>query len=227
MKLKRHYLVEITDEGREWIYSRVIENGYHLAKEDQIKELIVTGYGLSKVPGIARREESEMVDGTIPIGFASPSLHEDMRLRIPAFVIEEDIVAVITPYEVLQQVYSARTDCLKALNEIRAVADKSDIELGIWGSAGLEVYTGLPYTHDKSDLDLIMGVTDFETMKNFYMTLQRIGERYSCRIDMELDLPNGFGIKFAELLMETKQVLAKGLNNVTLIPKKKILDMVA
>jgi hypothetical protein len=50
-------------------------------------------------------------------------------------------------------------------------------------------------------------------------------QRYCCRVDIELDLPSGYGINVLELLRGTDLILGKGLTGVELIRRSSVLDM--
>jgi len=226
LELKRHNLVEITDSGRKKIFSQLQKTYESPIDIELIARIVVEGYGSVKIPGIIRREEMHELNGIVPAGFSSPFLNNGKRLRIPVLIPEEDVVEVVTPYDVLNHGFDERTKCLKALHLIKAAALDMGISLGVWGSACLEVHTGLPYTHEGSDLDLLVGITDFGTIKNFYLFLNRMSRQYEFRIDSELDWPGGYGIQVAELFMDTETVLGKGIRDVKLIPKKEIIDSV-
>ena len=43
-------------------------------------------------------------------------------------------------------------------------------------------------------------------------------------MDFELDLPNGYGVKLAEVFMDTKTVLGKSLDNVEILHRKDIMQ---
>lgn len=226
--MNRHNLVEISEHGRKNIFNRIMKSVgspcIPKAHLEDIKQLIVEGYSKVKVPGIIRRiDELEIKDG-IAVGFSSPLLYDGRRLRIPAIITQNEIEKITTPYDTLKLHWEARNSCLEALKEIKEEAFKNGLKLGVWGSAGLEIYTKLPYTHKTSDLDLLLTNTDYIKILNFNNFLKKIKKEYRCNLDMELDLPNGYGIKVEELFMDTDYILAKGLYDVRLIPKQKILQ---
>ena len=43
-------------------------------------------------------------------------------------------------------------------------------------------------------------------------------------MDFELDLPNGYGVKLAEVFMETQTVLGKSLDDINLLSRKDIME---
>lgn len=226
MKIKRHNLVEVSEAGRLWAYQQVKESGrYSHEALTTVRGILVEGFENRQIPGVMRREEGRTIDGAIPVGFASPFLPEGQRLRVAAFVPQQEIRAIITPYEVLNWANSRRNGCLQALEECKEAAQELGVSLGVWGSAGLELFTGLTYTHNRSDLDLLMTVSSYPSIERFYSRLVGVGNRFGCRIDLELDLPNGYGVKAAELFMQTKDVLGKGISDVGLFPKEEITAM--
>lgn len=223
--MKRHDLLDITDKGRWWVAehlaltSRSNEEVYHALK------LVTKGHNGVKVPGIVRREEHESDHCTIPIGFSSPYLVDGRRMRVAAFVPPEEVMGTHSPYQVLEADFSSRTPCLRALAEIKKLAAEKGIKLGAWGSAGLEIYTGLPYTHAASDLDLLIGIAELNCVSMFAKDALAEGQRHGCRVDIELDLPSGYGISILELLKGSDLILGKTLKDVKLINRSSVLDM--
>lgn len=226
MELKRHDLIEITRPGREWALEQLRQLDDYTVRQNIARELIIEGINSKQIPGIIRREENEGIKGAVPVGFTFPYLIEGRRLRIPAFIPEKEIEGIITPYEVIN--YStdlSRSNCLQALNACINVIAEFDVKLGVWGSAGLEMYTGLPYTHDKSDLDLLIKIGESGIVDKVYETISSIEKKYSCKIDVELDLPSGYGVKLKEMFLGTDEVLGKGLTNVKMFPRDSIIKI--
>lgn len=223
-ELRRHDLLEIDDEGRRSAFELA---ALELSGErlEQVRQIILGESEVSQIPGIVRREEAEPVPGMIPVGFASPWRLEGTRLRIAAFVSPQSVQARITPWQVLNRPFIARTPCLKALAEIRALAGELKQEMGVWGSAALEIFTGLEYTHEKSDLDLLLGLASAEGLHFFNEQAVAIANKWNTRVDFEVELPSGHGVKLLELFAQTHTVLAKGLNDVVLLEKHSVLAM--
>jgi phosphoribosyl-dephospho-CoA transferase len=222
---KRHDLVEITDKGRLWASEHQAPLPCHHGVLPQALKLITEGHDGIKIPGIVRREECENIQGAIPVGFSSPYLVHGHRLRVGAFVPQEEVLSIHSPYQRLEMDFSPRTACLKALVQIKRIALNRGITLGVWGSAGLEIYTGLPYTNRASDLDLLIGIAELNSVLTFAEEALCTGLRYDCRVDIEMDLPSGYGINVAELLTGAGPVLGKSLNRVDLISRSSIWEM--
>lgn len=223
MEFKRHNLVEITRQGREWALEQISRSGNLTGNCGLAKKLIVEGINSIQIPGIIRREENEKIAGSISVGFASPYLLDGNRLRIPAFVPLNEITCIITPYEVIKHKFICRTICLQALAACIKEFEKIDAKLGVWGSAGLEVCTGLPYTHSQSDLDLLITVGEQGCIREINECLGSIEKTYGCRIDAELDLPMEYGVKLKEMFLGTAEVLGKGLTDIKMFSRESII----
>lgn len=222
---KRHDLLDITDKGRCWASKHLALTGRLDEDLPEAVKLIMEGHDGVKIPGIVRREDYEGIQGTIPVGFSSPFLVDGRRIRVAAFVPPEEVVRTNSPYQVLEADFSSRTPCLRAVAEMKEVAVDMGIKLGVWGSAGLEIYTGLPYTHTASDIDLLIGVAEMNCVLTFAKNALATGQRYGCRVDIEMDLPSGYGINILELLKGTDPILGKSLNGVELIHRSSVLNM--
>ena len=220
---KRHNLLDLTDEGREWAFAGLAPHPCHQGREEEVRRLVKDGYGPVKVPGIARREESpDARPDLVPVGFVSPRTDRGSRVRVAAFVLERHVTRATTPYEVLRRPFSPRNACLTALVQARAAARRVDAELGVWGSAGLELYTGLPFTHGGSDLDLLVKPAPEPRLRELLSLLQALEKDLGLRIDVELDLPNGYGVQLKELAMNVNSVLGKGSTDVTLLSRSEV-----
>lgn len=222
--LQRHDLVEISDAGRRRVFAEIASK-VEADQLDRVRQLIVGDETSAKIPGIVRREDNDPRPGMIPVGFVSPFRLEGNRMRIAAFVAQADINALISPTAVLRRPFVARTPCLKALADIAVMAGRLGLEMGVWGSAALEVYTGLPFTDAGSDLDLLIEGTEVEVMRDFQSKAMKIAEQWKCKTDVEVALPSGYGVKLAELFLSTETILAKGLHDVTLLPKQAVYSM--
>lgn len=177
----------------------------------------------ARVPGIVRREDGPSRLGCVPVGFSEPVSDGERRLRIAAFARLEDVVRVTSPYEIMSLPLPRRTACIEALVAAKARARSLGLVLGVWGSVAMELYTGLPCTHERSDLDLIVAAVSRERLSCFMVEVKAIEERFDLRIDVELDLPNGYGVQLKELLGQGRTVLGKSITGVALFPRLEIL----
>jgi phosphoribosyl-dephospho-CoA transferase len=227
MIFHRHDLALISEAGRRWACNAWRE--MNALREGDLSglDLISGEYSGVKLPGIVRREEIITAPGSVPLGFSSPYLVEGHRLRMAAFVPAAEIISLTSPYYIMQSVVKPRTNCLAALQQIRKIAQDMGLMLGVWGSAGLEMHTKLPYTHESSDLDLLLKPAKPARMFEFASKSFDMGQSYGLRVDIELDLPNGYGASLIEMMHGARQVLGKGLEDVILMSRPSILAMCA
>ena len=219
--LQRHDLVVISQEGKERIKSEVKTK--YFGEELRIVEQVFdqTYYGCN-IPAIVRRDDNQN-EKCVPVGFVPPELCKERRLRIAAFTSFDEIEDINTPYDLLQMEFSTRNQCLKALAAVVAVVKSHKIQVGVLGSAGLEIYTQCQYTNKNSDLDLVVKNAEYQEIWNLYQDLQRISNEYHVLLDAEVSLTNGYGIKAVELFMKTTTLLGKSLTDVTLLSRQDVL----
>ncbi len=225
MDVKRHTLLDITDRGREDILVELAGSGPDSGMlRKKYAQILLPEEAGARVPGIARREEGTLRPGFIPVGFSAPMINNEGRLRVAAFIREEDVVRTTSPYELLSLTAALpRNACNTALAHARDQAKGLHLVLGVWGSAALELYTGLPCTHQDSDLDLLVAVAPQQSLSLFLHKIESIEAHLNLRIDVELDLANGYGVHLKELFGQGRTVLGKSLTDVALLSRKQIL----
>lgn len=214
-QLKRHDLVYLTTEGRRQALKQIAYrySGDELALVQQLFT------GSVNVPGIIRRDDSDN-DG-IALGFVPCARIDGQRLRLGTFTNKDFIYKAQTPYDVLSESIIERTKCIQAAAYVKKLAANYCLEAGVLGSAALEIVTGLPYTDDASDLDILLKPASYDKLYGFYKKARQV--LAGINMDFELDLPNGYGVKLAEIFMETQTVLGKSLNDVNLLAKADVL----
>lgn len=223
-KLKRHDLAYVTAAGKQQIWrSLSAECGGEAAL--MAEEIFC---GAEDVPGIVRRGEGTAAG--VALGFVHHRRLDGGRLRLAAYATPEHIDAVVTPYEVmLRNIYSGRawtwtprTQCLETAMRVYEAAVELGLQTGVLGSAGLELATGLPYTDEASDLDILVRPAPLELLQEFFGRSRCLAA--GINMDFEVDFPNGYGVKLAELFMDTATVLGKSLKDVALLSKKDMLN---
>jgi phosphoribosyl-dephospho-CoA transferase len=225
MILKRHTLVDITDSGREVIIASLSAKGRDWALlQERYAQVILPGKAGARIPGIVRREDEYDRGGLIPVGFSAPANGKDGRLRIATFARLADLVSSTSPYELVALPSAPpRNACMTAFADARRQARALNLDLGVWGSAALECYTGLPYTHQYSDLDLLVTVAPHDVLASFLLKIEAMEKHFDLRIDVELDLPSGYGVHLKELFGSGRTVIGKSLTDVALMPRVQIL----
>ncbi|MDO4921015.1 MAG: malonate decarboxylase holo-[acyl-carrier-protein] synthase [Phascolarctobacterium sp.] len=217
-QLKRHDLVFVSSSGKEKIW-RDIAAAYSGDAWQMARDVLL---GDADVPGFVRRsdERPEM----LAVGFVHHQRLQGNRLRIGAFTTMQDIVMTMTPYEVMQRrafAFDAPNLCMETLLKLYSLAAEYDLQIGALGSAALELATDLPYTDDESDIDLLIKPAAYEKLLDFYRTAQEnFGQ---IKLDFELDLPNGYGVKLPEIFADTRTLLGKSLDDVNLLYRADIM----
>jgi phosphoribosyl-dephospho-CoA transferase len=184
--------------------------------------LLANGAGV-RVPGVVRREDADARPGCVPVGFSDPFAGNGERLRVAGFARLEDILSAATPYELASLPLSARSSVMQALAQAKEKAAPLSIRLGVWGSAAIETYTGLPCTREGSDLDLLVNEAPIEALSAFMDEMRGVEDSFHLRIDVELDLACGYGVQLRELLGAGRTVLGKGLSDVVLLDRTRII----
>jgi len=224
LNLKRHTLVDVSDAGREAILAEVAGRG---AKSPILRErlgrVLLPDEAGVRVPGVVRREDGAPRAGCLPVGFTESISGEENRLRIAAFARFKDVVRVTSPYEITSMPIPRRTAGTEALSVAKSQAGSLNLRIGVWGSAAMELYTGLPCTREGSDLDLLVAAAPHERLLRFMVEMKGLEERFGLRIDVEVDLPNGYGVQLKELLGQGRTVLGKSITDVALLPREQMV----
>jgi phosphoribosyl-dephospho-CoA transferase len=225
MHYKRHDLLDISISGRKRIFEELATD--HAVGEElrnKYTHILLPRTDGSGFPGIVRREESFRVKGVIPVGFCGPVYLNGSRLRLATFVKPDEVVTRTTPYDLLERdsvsVHNAST---RALNDVMIHARRLGITLGVWGSMALELYTGLMCTHENSDLDLLVGAAPLNVLSQFLNKVVTLESSLGLRIDVELDLPNGYGVHLKEIFGGGRTVMGKSFMDVNLFHREKLL----
>lgn len=237
----RHTLLDIDHEGRLQLFLEAVAKGFD---REVCEDLLLpepqdaAGRPHSKndgkfyaVPGIVRREEASPKHGAIAVGFTSKHSSSLGRLRIPAFVYPQHVVRARDPFEVLGAALNSsqlftRTPALQALAVISS-AGLQDAALGVWGSAGMELATGYEYTHNQSDLDILLrpeGPLKRCLLDIWLKSVLRAEQTFGIRIDAEIQFSGGYGASLKECCKGPVKVLCKGLFDVKLLPYNQLID---
>ena len=213
---KRHDLVWLSEAGKAHALSNV-QNCVPPVKDDEIRALI---FSVPPIPAIVRRQEAAE-EGLLCIGFSSPKIIDGIRLRIGSRVPPDCIVRLQTPFDVAKSVKAQLPDC-GLLNELIDAGLRHNTEVGVFGSAALQLVTGLPYMRENSDMDIYLrchGTRQDLTL--FFGQLLKYEEKSGISIDAEIEWPGQYGVKLKELFGPGKTVLGKGLYDVAILEKPK------
>ena len=218
-QLKRHNLVFVSQHGKDKIWEEISQN----YQEEALKLVRDVLKGDHNIPGFVRRDDAR--PNAVAIGFVHQRRLQGNRIRIGAFTEMQDIDGIMTSYEVMERkafTVDEATHCIDTGIKLYGLAGSYDLQVGVLGSAALELATGLPYTDEASDIDILVKPAPYDKLLDFYRTAkENFGE---IPMDFELDLPNGYGVKLAEVCMDSKTVLGKSLDNVEILHRKDIMQ---
>lgn len=238
----RHDLVEISEEGRRQLAGQAwdvkgllkVDSWPSSSARSHCKRVLEHGLQGVYLPGIVRRlTDSDMdsarelygeirQDDFIAIGFVVPFMAESRRIRVPCVLNHKHVIRRATPEQVLEMPFTPRTPALAALSVMMGRV-KGRIRLGVWGSGGLEIYTGLPYTDDRSDLDVVVMGVSTDDVASIIKLADELEKSFSVRVDVEVQLEEGWGVNGRELLSGRDTVLVKGIREVKLARREALL----
>ncbi len=121
--------------------------------------------------------------------------------------------------------FTGRSPALRAALAIRR-AFAGLAGLGLWGSAALEIFTGRPFTHAASDIDLVLRGVPSGEIRAYVAEIDCAAGAAGVRADVEIAL-GGAGINAREYLSEAPMLLAKTLRAVILMPRAAVENALA
>lgn len=238
----RHDLVDISPEGRRQLSGQAwdvkgllrVDSWPSPSARSYCKHVLEHGLKGVYLPGIVRRFTDsdtdsarelygdDRADDFIAVGFVIPFMPESRRIRVPCVLHCKHITRRMTPEQVANLPFVPRTPALAALSVMKERAlDK--ISLGVWGSSALEIYTGLPYTDDRSDLDVVVTGVSMDEVAHIVELADTLEKSFPVRIDVEVQLEEGWGVNGRELLSGRDTILVKGIREVKLARREGLL----
>lgn len=250
---KRHTLVWLTDDGRRYAadhihttsWNKDSQNSQHknvdLWKQQLVCDPLVPGIICRQPSGISCLSSSGISDSspaetdrnhqypqhsdTFLAGFSYWKYDNGSRLRMTAEIYKESVRKTCSPVDLCAPDKRDRLcTAYPLLSPIFAAADKCHIKPGLFGSTALEWVTGYPYRNQNSDLDLYLLPLPGCDLQGFGHSLSLLEAQSGVRLDAEIELTGGYGVKLKELLSPSKTVLGKGLYDVVLFEKSTIMD---
>ena len=211
---KRHDLVWLSEAGKNYALDN-IQSCVPGVNDDEIQALILS---VPPIPAIVRRQETRD-EGSIAVGFSSPKIIDGVRLRIACKVPLACIVKHITPFDAAECKNGHLPDG-GSLKDLIDTGLKHHTQVGVFGSAALQLVTGLPYVRKNSDMDIYLRHHGSrEDLALFFKQLLEYEERSGISIDAEIEYLGQYGVKLKELFGPGKTVLGKGLYDVVLLEK--------
>lgn len=170
---------------------------------------------LGQYPLIVARQ-ADVPQGLLRVGLAEPASWGKRRL---SFLVNTTDVSRHHQgplfNDVIEKLPLAWHSGAKSL---QAILDESNITAHVYGSASIEVLTGLPCITDNSDLDVLFKPASWEGIMGLCAGLKRLSlEHPAFKVDGEILNPAGDAVQWLELCSQNEQVLAKSNTAVRLM----------
>ncbi|MDG9884255.1 malonate decarboxylase holo-ACP synthase [Pseudomonas sp. GD04058] len=165
----------------------------------------VLGAGL---PVVVRRASGEA--GSVPVG-----VRGDQRARRLAAWMTTAAVRCRRRPEDLRLNGPADLPALVALHQVTPILDGTGLDWGPTGGVAYQLATGLTVLHADSDLDLLLR-TPTPISRGEARSLGQALKAMACRIDLQLETPNG-AVALAEWVTDSTKVLLKHRDGARLV----------
>ncbi|MDC7784970.1 malonate decarboxylase holo-[acyl-carrier-protein] synthase [Rhodoplanes sp. TEM] len=222
----RHTLVFIAPEARAALADRLAAGLLPQFRRPPLQAWATAAFVDDDIPGIACRPDGAVPAGHVALGVAFPFRHEGSRVRARIDVPAAAVAGAWSPYEVLALPRPRSLPFGPVLDELLDAAAYHGAELGVFGSTALQLATRLGYVEAISDLDLVVRAPGAAALAGFAAASAAIARRHALRLDAEVDLANGYGVKLAELLSGANTVLGRSLADVRLLDRDEALRAV-
>lgn len=173
-------------------------------------------------PLIVTRQPAVADPAHLRLGLALPPLLGKRRLAfdVPCTAIERHAVPpALDEATRLAALPPAWRDRARALASLPAIASAAP---RLFGSAAIQLVTGLPCLGADSDLDLLLAPRDWPAAQAACRALGVLdASAQAPRVDGEIRNADGEAVAWRELASDSRQVLAKSLREVRLLPRTR------
>lgn len=220
----RHDLLVLDADHVERALRRILRSMSVLPPEaENWKKDILAGWNGCPLPAIRRR--GRILHERVPVGFQSCVRYNGIRFRVAVDVAVAGIIKCSTPWDTASMPLPGG----KVFQILDRLHKKNNgVDIGVWGSAALEIFTGMKYTDENSDLDIICRCRDLLPLMELYDTINQMEITENVRIDAEIVLP---GKESESVLMKelfsgnTEDMLVRTGDRVLLIKRSNILSL--
>ncbi len=186
----------------------------------------MAGWARLGQPVIIRRRATDDAPGSIPAALPLPPSHGKRRI---AFSFRSDAgLAAIPPVHLCDATGAVPADWRPVVAALLELGASLGTSPRIFGALLWQHVTGLAYLSTGSDLDLLWQVPDGRAATALIDGLSRIEAGGPVRLDGELELADGAGVNWRELLAARhdpqRRVLAKTMDALELRAGSPILD---
>ena len=160
-------------------------------------------------PVVVRRQQLD--EGWVAVGVRGSCREE----RLATHMRVADITRRMSPEQAARQLIQPQWPALRALKELQPLLDRQPLSWGVTGAVGFELASGVPVLHRDSDLDLLLR-TPVPLTREEARNWLRMVEGASCRVDMQLETPNG-AVALREWAGRSHRVLLKNITGAALV----------
>ncbi|NLH81996.1 MAG: malonate decarboxylase holo-[acyl-carrier-protein] synthase [Phyllobacteriaceae bacterium] len=221
---ERHVMVEIVPEGRAAVEAQLADGLLPMHRSDQVEAQVRSFFAAHAIPGIVCAPKGPLPEGAIQIGVSFPFRVDGVRVRSAACVSAGELGRRQTPWDVAAGLSTSRLPVAAELLAVIELGRTHAVDVGFFGSAALQAWTGLPYMEASSDVDIVATARSSEGLCAFHTDLVVFTQRYSRRYDVEVAVPGGLGVKLSELVSDVSTVLGRGIEGVRLVDRRRLLE---
>lgn len=224
MLTQRHTMVEIDTDRRPAVAADLAVGLLPMHRLPEI-EALVRGFFLEHpVPGIVCAPKGPLPEGHVQLGVSFPFRHDAVRVRAAVSMPVRLVGRAHSPWDVVAGIRPGSFAAADELLALAALGRDHGVAVGLFGSAALEALTGLPYLEPRSDVDAVVTARDLAGLRSFHAELVAFARRVDRRLDVEVALPSGLGIKLTELLSDVATVVGRGIDGVRLVDRRGVLE---
>jgi phosphoribosyl-dephospho-CoA transferase len=222
MLVLRHTMVEFSTEERlrsaETVCRGLLPPFRHPALEARVQRMFAS----EAIPGIVCAPKEPLPPGYVQLGVSFPFRDDGVRVRASFALPPERIGPAHSPYDVLQLLRPNACEAAPALTALRELCGSHGVAVGLFGSAALQLLTGLTYLESSSDIDAVVRPSSCAKLRLIHAGLSGLRHQYRRKFDVEVTLPNGLGVKLDELMSSTTTVLGRGIDGVRLLDRAAV-----
>ena len=204
---------------------RVVQCFYRQYKDTdpQLVDICIAGLVNRVIPAIYRRGCQQEHQAGYPVGFSFPLRDQGQRFKLATTLTANEIEHIVTPYQVAAgTIHYPDSRAMKTFANIRETWRWPNIPLGLWGSCAMEMFSGIQYVDDDSDLDLIIQNVPLSCCTELYQFILAHEEKSKIIIDTEICLNNGYGVSLKEYMSKGETLLGKSLIDVRLLSRSSL-----
>lgn len=221
MTVDRHQLADLSRFDRGDLVAQVVEGLLPPFRDAMTVSRVRATLFAQALPGIVARPSAPIGEDRVQLGIAFPFRVSGGRVKSAVVVDARKVAAFTDPFVVARGAAALGGAIGAALREFARIAQLLGLRLGVIGSAAMEIVTGLPYTTAGSDLDLVVAGGDVHALQAFSAAMQ--ARRDGVRVDAEVMLRPGGGVKLAEFVSGSRSLILKEISDVRLIAREEVI----